>query len=146
MLCCSSGLVFGSSKTNVPLRWKVLVQSLVQSTFLRFHSIDSAARHVFSVLSGPLTHTCLSGTGKSFLLKRIMGCLPPESTFATASTGVAACHIGGTTLHNFAGQCLCVRDDMMRPQHPGSDITSSWVQMFRLLHEPHEGSPGAWDR
>uniref|UniRef100_T1J1X4 ATP-dependent DNA helicase n=1 Tax=Strigamia maritima TaxID=126957 RepID=T1J1X4_STRMM len=44
-----------------------------------------------------------AGTGKSFLLKKLIGILPPENTVVCASTGVAACHVGGITLHSFAG-------------------------------------------
>ena len=44
-----------------------------------------------------------AGTGKSYLLKQILARLPADTTFATATTGVAACAIGGVTLHHWAG-------------------------------------------
>lgn len=44
-----------------------------------------------------------AGTGKSFLLRYIVNILPPDVTIVTASTGAAACLIGGVTLHSFAG-------------------------------------------
>jgi ATP-dependent DNA helicase PIF1 len=44
-----------------------------------------------------------AGTGKSTLLKKIIEQLPIEGTFVTASTGIAAVHINGITLHSFAG-------------------------------------------
>eukprot|EP00850_Spirogloea_muscicola_P007305 SM000036S13349 [mRNA] locus=s36:729059:731408:- [translate_table: standard] len=50
-----------------------------------------------------------AGTGKSFLLAHVLATLRsaamygPDAVFVTASTGLAACNIGGTTLHSFAG-------------------------------------------
>jgi hypothetical protein len=52
----------------------------------------------------------LSGTGKSVLLRKIIGYLKASydepfdpSVAVTASTGIAALNIGGRTLHSFAG-------------------------------------------
>jgi ATP-dependent DNA helicase PIF1 len=47
--------------------------------------------------------TGAAGCGKSVLLRRIIASLPRSSTAVTAPTGVAACNVGGTTLHAFAG-------------------------------------------
>lgn len=48
-----------------------------------------------------------AGTGKSFLLRhgvqQLKAIHGDKHVFVTASTGVAACNIGGTTLHSFAG-------------------------------------------
>ena len=48
-----------------------------------------------------------AGTGKSFTLSHIVQALEARhgqrGVFVTGSTGIAACHVGGTTLHSFAG-------------------------------------------
>lgn len=50
-----------------------------------------------------------SGTGKSVLLREIIKVLKKKHSKAgdavaiTASTGIAACNIGGVTIHSFAG-------------------------------------------
>ena len=53
--------------------------------------------------SSGLFFTGSGGTGKSFLINVIRKCLPSESCFVTASTGVAASLIDGITLHSFSG-------------------------------------------
>ena len=63
-----------------------------------------------------LFFTGCAGTGKSVrisisyetthqqtVLKEIIRVLPKQTTFVTASTGMAAINIGGITLHSFAG-------------------------------------------
>lgn len=54
-----------------------------------------------------LFYTGSAGTGKSILLKAMIKSLKkkhePGTVAVTASTGLAACNIGGTTLHAFAG-------------------------------------------
>lgn len=49
------------------------------------------------------------GTGKSVLLREIISAMKrkykstPDAVAVTASTGMAACNIGGTTIHSFGG-------------------------------------------
>jgi ATP-dependent DNA helicase PIF1 len=44
-----------------------------------------------------------AGTGKSHLLRTIVSAMPLSSTFVTATTGIAALNLSGTTLHSFVG-------------------------------------------
>lgn len=70
---------------------KCFVQSLPYDKYHYNNTIFLLSRSVFI--------TGAAGVGKSFILREVIKILPPESTYVTASTGVAACNISGTTFH-----------------------------------------------
>ncbi|XP_049633821.1 ATP-dependent DNA helicase PIF1 [Suncus etruscus] len=119
--------------TEAP-KWPLPVKKLNLPPSKPRLSVEQAAV-LRAVLQGQsVFFTGSAGTGKSYLLKRILGSLPPTGTVATASTGVAACHIGGTTLHAFAGigsgqaplaQCVALA------QRPG--VRQAWLSCQRLV-------------
>lgn len=75
-----------------------------------------------------------AGTGKSFLLRKIISILPPDVTAVTASTGVAACHIGGTTLHRFAGIGLANGSiDDCKKKVSNSSAAANWRKIKHLI-------------
>jgi ATP-dependent DNA helicase PIF1 len=60
--------------------------------------------------------TGCAGTGKSFLLKIIKEKYIKKGLHVTAATGIAAVHIGGTTLHSFAalGTGIAPAEEILR--------------------------------
>ncbi|KAJ4455383.1 putative ATP-dependent DNA helicase PIF1 [Paratrimastix pyriformis] len=82
--------------------------------------------HVFSGES--IFFTGCAGTGKSFLLRKIIDQCPLESTFVTATTGAAAINIGGTTLHSMAGIGLGQMDAKLLAKKVATSSTPSGQQ------------------
>ncbi|TIB69249.1 hypothetical protein E3Q18_00259 [Wallemia mellicola] len=87
-------------------------QPLVQRK-LRLSNEQQKVLHMVVDEGKNVFFTGSAGTGKSVLLREIISSLRkkfkkgPESVAITASTGIAACNIGGTTLHSFTGCGLC---------------------------------------
>lgn len=74
--------------------------------------LSDEQQHVLDLISEKkksVFFTGAAGTGKSVLLREIISTLrkkflrEPDRVAVTASTGLAACNIGGVTLHSFAG-------------------------------------------
>lgn len=76
------------------------------------------------------------GTGKSVLLREIIAALKrknkgrSDAVAVTASTGMAACNIGGTTIHSFSGIGLGIE---------AAEVLISKVRKNRV-------SSGKWNR
>ncbi|XP_068409641.1 ATP-dependent DNA helicase PIF1 isoform X3 [Eschrichtius robustus] len=128
----------GAKPSTEVRRWPLPVKKLSLPPTKPELSREQAAVLRVVLKGQSIFFTGSAGTGKSYLLKRILGSLPPTGTVATASTGVAACHIGGTTLHAFAvsltgigsgqaplAQCVALA------QRPG--VRQSWLNCQRLV-------------
>jgi ATP-dependent DNA helicase PIF1 len=81
-------------------------------------SLSSEQLHVLDMVvnqSQSVFFTGPAGAGKSVLMRAIITELKkkyardPERVAVTASTGLAACNIGGITLHSFSGKPWCQR-------------------------------------
>lgn len=107
---------------------------------------DSQRRIVEAALEGQsFFFTGAAGTGKSYVIQTLEPLLREkhgDTVYITASTGVAACNIGGVTLHSFAGVGL--GDDsainLLLKLQNGRDPTSKgaksrWVNANVLIIE-----------
>ncbi|CAN0533099.1 unnamed protein product, partial [Laminaria digitata] len=72
-----------------------------------------------------------AGTGKSLVLTRILARLAEAGTtgvYATATTGIAACHVKGTTLQQFSGfgKARGTGEEMLKAVRKRKDAVRRW--------------------
>ncbi|CAJ2506811.1 Uu.00g079970.m01.CDS01 [Anthostomella pinea] len=100
------------------------------------HVIDLVVRQKQSVFfTGP------AGTGKSVLMRAIIAELKkkwardPERLSVTASTGLAACNIGGQTLHSFSGIGLGKEDvpTLVKKIRKNAKAKNRWLRTNTLV-------------
>ena len=91
-------------QSNTAKKESKLTKHASSTTDLLVQLTDEQKRILKAIKDGyNVFFTGSGGSGKSFLINIIRKCLPHDSSFVTASTGVAASLINGITLHTFAG-------------------------------------------
>jgi ATP-dependent DNA helicase PIF1 len=83
----------------------------------------------------------ITGTGKSVLLREIIAALrrkyvrEPDRVAVTASTGLAACNVGGVTLHSFSGIGLGKEpaEDLIKKIRRNAKAKQRWMRTKVLI-------------
>jgi ATP-dependent DNA helicase PIF1 len=86
-------------------------------------------------------HAFHTGTGKSVLLREIIKTLRKkysksyDAVAVTASTGMAACNIGGVTIHSFAGIGLGIEtaEELATKVRKNRKASSRWLRTKVLI-------------
>ena len=118
---------------------KRLKQSKIARVFLNEEQrfvLDMVVKNRTSIF-----YTGSAGTGKSVLLREIISSLKKmfgkdrEKVAVTASTGLAACNIGGVTLHSFAGIGLGKEDvpTLIKKIRRNKRAKSRWLRTKILI-------------
>ena len=113
-------------------------------------SLNEQQQHVFDLVikeKKSIFFTGPAGTGKSFLLKKICAELKnkygPSEVAITASTGLAAHHIEGGTLHRFAGIALGTAPaEFLITKIRGEEVPAE----FLLVSDPFMNNNEHWER
>lgn len=107
-------------------------------------SLSSEQQHVIDLViqkKQSVFFTGPAGTGKSVLMRAIISELKkkwardPERLSVTASTGLAACNIGGMTLHSFAGIGLGKEDvpTLVKKIRRNAKAKNRWLRTSTLI-------------
>lgn len=78
-------------------------------------------------------YTGCAGTGKSYLLKALVGILPRTTTWVTAMTGIAALNIGGRTIHSQAGIGLARKSAASLAKDMKSNKRTAWRMCTHMI-------------
>jgi ATP-dependent DNA helicase PIF1 len=103
--------------------------------------------HIY--LYSQLSFFSTSGTGKSVLLKEIIRTMKRkhaksgDAVAVTASTGLAACNIGGMTIHSFAGIGLGVEtaEELAVKVRKNRKAMARWLRCKVLIIDEGSRSP-----
>ncbi|KAK5627608.1 hypothetical protein RRF57_003323 [Xylaria bambusicola] len=117
---------------------------VIQKTKASAISLSSEQQHVIDLVTKKgqsVFFTGPAGTGKSVLMRAIISELKkkwardPERLSVTASTGLAACNIGGQTLHSFAGIGLGKEDvpSLVKKIRRNAKAKNRWLRTKTLI-------------
>lgn len=106
--------------------------------------LSEEQQHVLSLVldkKSSVFFTGSAGTGKSVLMREIIAALrknysrEPDRVAVTASTGLAACNVGGVTLHSFAGIGLGKEDvpELVRKIKKNQKARHRWMRTKVLI-------------